>query len=61
MDSVVSNIERLLDDLYASNCNGGGEKQSIEEANRLLTSAQNSKEAWTFVWPLLQSVWELLW
>lgn len=53
MDSVVSNIERLVGDLYApSGCNGV-QKQTIEEANRLLTAAQSSNEAWSFVWPLL--------
>src|SRR5699024_1485760 len=53
MDSAVSNIERLIGDLYSSN-NNGNQKQSFDEANRLLTSAQNSNQAWTFVWPLLQ-------
>lgn len=53
MDSVVSNIERLIGDLYSSDCTGR-RKEAIEEANRLLTSAQTSNEAWTFVWPLLQ-------
>ncbi|KAJ6224126.1 hypothetical protein RDWZM_002671 [Blomia tropicalis] len=54
MDPIVNNLERMIDSFYSSDYNSNNQKESFNEVNQILTNAQYSNEAWTFVWSLLQ-------
>lgn len=48
MDSIA-NIENLVIDFFSKK----DDSESFEKTNKILTEAQNSKEAWFFVWQFL--------
>ena len=57
MDSIINDIERFVTNLYAFDNirNNNNNKETFDETNRLLINAQNSNEAWSFVWLLLRN------